>query len=258
MLTNSSKVEASPKKFSGVDVAVHKELAMVRMNDVGTVKIDEVVTVTVKVISVDPPREVKNRDGKSLRKQDCVVGDCDGCGRVVLWEEDVGKMEEGRSYKLRGVTVRSYRGVAYLSVGKDCEILSVEDIGETAEIEEGDLEEKGIVRKVVEGEIDGVMYGEEYEGCIGYSAKVTGDDKVAAECMKCGMWMKRSKCKRLLTARVVVNGSDGKSHTLMMFTDALRTIICEGETNVKRALLSTGMLKFLVDKGDVVYSVQQL
>ena len=154
--------------------------------------------------------------------------------------------------------MRSYRGVVYLSVGKDCEILSVEDIGETAEIEESDLEEKGIVRKVVEGEIDGVMYGEEYEGCISCSAKVTGDDEVAAECTKCGMWMKRSKCKRLLTARVVVNGSDGKSHTLMMFTDALRTIICEGETNVKRALLSTGMLKFLVDKGDVVYSVQQL
>ena len=80
---------------------------------------------------------------------------------------------------------------------------------------------------------------------------VTGGDEVAAECTKCG---KRSK---LMTARVVVDGSDGKRHTLM-FTDALRSIIGEGETNVRRALLSTCKLKFLVEKGDVVYSVQQL
>ena len=258
LLTKSSKVEASPKKFSGVDVAVRKEPAVIKMNDVSTVTIDQAVTVTVKVISVEPPQEVKNRDGKILKKQDCVVGDCDGCGRVVLWEEDVGNMEEGRSYKLKGVTVRSYRGADYLSVGKECEIMSVEDIGETANIQEGDLEEKGIVRKVVEGDIDGVVYVEDYEGCIGCTAKVTGGDEVAAECTKCGMWMKRSKCKRLMTARVVVDGSDGKRHTLMMFTDALKSIIGEGETNVRLALLSTGKLKFLVDKGDVVYSVQQL
>ena len=40
---------------------------------------------------------------------------------------------------------------------------------------------------MVEGEIDGVMYGEEYEGCIGCSAKVTGGDEVAAECTKYGV-----------------------------------------------------------------------
>ena len=85
---------------------------------------------------------------------------------------------------------------------------------------------------------------------------MTGDDEVAAECTKCEM--KRSKCRKFLTARVVVMGGDGKTHMLMMFNDALRTIIAEGETNVKWTLLSTGMLKFLVDKGDVVYSVQQL
>ena len=80
------------------------------------------------------------------------------------------EMEDGRSYKLKGVSVRLYHGVSYLSAGKNCEIVSVEDIGETAEIEEGDPEEEGIVRKMVEGEIDGVVYGEVYERCIGCSA----------------------------------------------------------------------------------------
>ena len=52
----------------------------------------------------------------------------------------------------------------YLSVGKDCEIVDVDDIGETAVVEDGDLEEKGICRKVIEGEIDGVKFADEYDG----------------------------------------------------------------------------------------------
>ena len=252
-------MEASPKKFSDVGVAVRKQPAVIAINDVGSITTDQKVTVTVKVLSVDPPQQVKTRDGKNLGKQDCVVGDSDGCGRVVLWEEDVGKLEEGTSYRLEGATVKSYRGVSYLSAGKNCVIASVEDIGETAAIEEGDLEEKGIVRKVVQGEIDGVMYAEVYEGCIGCSAKVTSKDEVAAKCTKCGMWMKRSKCEKLVTARVIVTEEEnGKKHTLMMFNDALRSIISERAADVRVALLSMGPMKFLVDKGDVVYSVQQL
>ena len=200
----------------------------------------------------------KKKDGSTLRKQDCVIGDSEGCGRVVLWEEDVGKLEEGKSYKLIGLTVRSFRGINYLSAGKDSHIENVTDIGETAQLEDGDLEEKGIVRKVVEGEIDGVLYTDDYEGCIGCNAKVKANDDVVAECTKCGMLMKRSKCKKFLTARVVVVSSDSKHHTLMLFNNVLKTIIGNEETNVKRALLSANTLKFLVDKGDVVYSVQHL
>ena len=74
--------------------------------------------------------------------------------------------------------------------------MSVADIGETAVIQEGDLEEKRIIRKVLEGKIDGV----EYKMSISCSVKVTSDDEIAAECTKCGMVMKRSKCMRFQMA----------------------------------------------------------
>ena len=115
--------------------------ACVALNDLSSLVMGEDVTVTVKVKSVDPPQKVKNTEGNVLKKQDCVVGDADGCGRVVLW---VGKMIKGESYKLIGVTVRSFRGVNYLSVGKDCEIVGVNDIGVTAMVED-DLEEKELL-----------------------------------------------------------------------------------------------------------------
>lgn len=137
------------------------------------------------------------------------MGDSDGCARVVLWEDDVGKMKEGQSYNLKVMIVKSYRGENHLSVGNHGEIVTEEDIGDN--IIEGDLEEKGIV---VESEIDRVMHSVEYEGCLGCSAKVLGDDKVAAECTKCGTFMMNSKCKKLQMGRVVVTSGDGKAHTL--------------------------------------------
>ena len=71
LLTDTSKVEASPKKFDS-SVAVHcqKEPACVALNDLSSLVMGENVTVTVKVKSVDPPQEVKNREGKALKKQD--------------------------------------------------------------------------------------------------------------------------------------------------------------------------------------------
>ena len=168
------------------------------------------------------------------------------------------KVRREKSYKLIGLTVRSFCGVNYLSAGKDSQIENVTDIGETAELEDSDLEKKGIVCKVVEGEIDGVLYTDDYEGCIACNAKVKANDDVVAEYTKCGMLMKRSKCKKFLTACVVVVSGDSKHYMLMLFNNVLRTIIGNEEINVKRALLSEHTLRFLVDKGDVVYSVQHL
>ena len=194
---------------------------------------------------------MKNRNGTLLKKQDCVVGDSEGCGRVVVWEKDVGSIVEGGSYQLVGVAVRSFRGVNYLSVGADSEVVCVDDIGETAAINDSDLTEQGITRKVIKGEIDGVHYSEEYEACISRCAKVKGDDNVLAECGKCGMSMKRSKCKNLVTARVSVTGSDGKLHTVTMFDDVIKSIIGNSGQDVKRALLGAPAFHFNVDKGDI-------
>ena len=58
---------------------------MVSVNDVSSLSMNEKVTVTVKVRSVDPLEEKKNQERRALKKQDCEVGDCNGYCRVVLW-----------------------------------------------------------------------------------------------------------------------------------------------------------------------------
>ena len=80
------------------------------------------------------------------------------------------------------------------------------------------------------------------------------------ECTKCGMAMKRSKCKQFMMARVSVGGSDGKVYMLTMFNNVTMGIIRRWNfwADVKRKLLSAPAMQFNVDRGDIVYSVQKL
>ena len=65
--------------------------------------------------SVTKGEVVSTREGVQVRKQDCYVGDSSGCLKVVLWEDDVGSMETGMSYKVEGAVVKSFDGFKYLS-----------------------------------------------------------------------------------------------------------------------------------------------
>ena len=48
--------------------------------------------------------------------------------RCVLWEAHTDEVEEGNSYKLENVTVRSFNGSKYLSAGEKAVIKSVQGL----------------------------------------------------------------------------------------------------------------------------------
>ena len=97
----------------------------------------QLVTVLVKVICIDEPIEVPG--GKM--KQDVQVGDSTATARVTLWEKEIGKVIVGKSYRLRGMVVREYQGVKFLSTAKEnSEIEETDDVGpvkEKGEVEGG-------------------------------------------------------------------------------------------------------------------------
>ena len=164
-----------------------------------------------------------------------------------MWEKEVGSFSEGNSYKLAGVSVKSFGGSSYLSVGESCKITEVENIGQIADTE---ITESG---KTVEGEIDVVMYSEEYYGCLICKAKVNSDDNITGQCSKCGALMKLSKCSKYATAQVKIDAKD-KVHTLTLFHGAIMSIIqLDGVygDNIARKLLSAPPLRFNVDRKDV-------
>ena len=82
------------------------ELGCVEMSsleDIGSVKVNDLVICTGKVVKAEKPCQVtsQGQDKKRLIKQDCTIADAKGTVRVVLWEEDVGYLSLGKSYKYR-------------------------------------------------------------------------------------------------------------------------------------------------------------
>ena len=61
---------------------------------------------------------------------------------IVLWENDIGKLDKGRCYKLTNMLVREYAHVKYLSMSESAVVNKIEDIGEViSEDEDLDLGE---------------------------------------------------------------------------------------------------------------------
>ena len=106
LVKSSTIAEKSPKKVK-VETMVANENGMEMMvNKLGEVKNYQAVSVVVKIMRVDDEEKLTN--GKC--KQDVIVADSTGSVTCVLWEGDIGMMEEKRSYRLQNVCVNSFRG----------------------------------------------------------------------------------------------------------------------------------------------------
>ena len=61
---------------------------------------NEKVDAVVQVMNRSAPVQIKTKDRKKLTKQDCVASDASGTIRIVLWERNVGVLQENESYQL--------------------------------------------------------------------------------------------------------------------------------------------------------------
>lgn len=113
--------------------------------------------VACKVVKVNDVEKVtkKKEGGKELGKQELVIGDEAGSCRLVLREEDVQSLEEGKSYLLRDVGVRTFWVNKYLSYSKTSTKENANDL-EVNDDEVGWEETEHSVR-VASGEISAVI-----------------------------------------------------------------------------------------------------
>ena len=66
-------------------------------------------------------------DVKGYRKQDVRVRDASGTVKFTLWGNEIGSMEEGKSYKISRAIVKEYNGEKYLSPSRE---VLIEEIGD--------------------------------------------------------------------------------------------------------------------------------
>jgi hypothetical protein len=67
----------------------------ITIDELSTLSVNQLVTVKGKIVKVYASADVKSKNGKTLTKQDCMLRDTSDTCRIVMWQQDVGKLITG-------------------------------------------------------------------------------------------------------------------------------------------------------------------
>ena len=103
MLKSGSGIKESPRKIDVSMLIVENKTSSgeITLDQLPEMEIFTKVIATVKVVQVNDAVQLSEK-----MKQDVVVADECATSRVTLWEEQVGALEQGRSYILKNFVVR--------------------------------------------------------------------------------------------------------------------------------------------------------
>ena len=256
-MNKRSKVMSSPRKLSLGDVVVPLGRT-VKISDIASLTGSQEIEVKCKVVKVNEVSAVKKSgDGKEPRNQDVIIADETGSCRLVLWEDDVNSLEEGKSYCLLDMGVRRYGAMKYLSftVKSSKEMIDLENVNE----EDATGEESEDSGHVVSGEISAVISTSEYLSCKFCHSKVVSEDDVFAECTKCFAVMKLSYYTETKSAKFVVTDESSNCDTTLLAFEPVLSRIVDGVSgrNLSIKLLKASSKSFRFNNRNVVYSIQE-
>ena len=158
-----------------------------------------------------------------------------------LWERDVGKLDEGKSYKLVNMLVRCYKGCNYLSFSTDG------SAHETTDVDTGSIDTECSIPHEVQKctfQIIGVSKLASYVSCIACKSKVDNMMNTIGICSKCTLTQKLAHCSEEHVAKLhlkQLGSHDDTPHTVAnAFGKAIGAITgAPSETPTEAALLDS-------------------
>ncbi len=76
------------------------------------------IDLLVKVIEINPSKEVTTKDGKTHNVAEVLVGDETGCVLLSLWDENIEKVKVGQTLSIKNGYVSLFRGSIRLNIGR--------------------------------------------------------------------------------------------------------------------------------------------
>ena len=206
---------------------------------------------------IQSPVELRTREGKILKKQDCTLSDAMKAIRVVLWNEYIGRLVKDQCYHLDNVTIRLYGNVKYLSFSTSSLANIIEDIGDVTETAEEDLPPS--TGSKISGEIIAIESFEQFKSCIKCNGKIDARNENIGQCTKCNCMMKLVKCQESGVVKLIIQDSSNTNRTVIAFTEqVLKITNSSNMENVVEELLSVGTIKVTVNEKMIVTSADVL
>ena len=225
---------------------------VVTTEDLPAIAVNETISIVGKIVHVDQPIEINSKKGQKLTKQDCLLKDTKSTCRIVLWEENVGKLTRGTSIKLHNVKVKEYNGMRYLSLVADNsqleELNNITDISDDEEDEPSSSSQLVLSQPaidVVTGEIIAVQSICDYLSCTScQGGTVHTVNPVIGKCAKCTATVKLSKCIHSKSARIVISYSNDVKYYLTIYSDQLEVLLDGEKECTEENLLMTSIHTF--------------
>ena len=125
LVKGGTKIYSSTKKFDVSAVEFQNAEAMnIILNQVDEIEVYTIISVDVKVASCGEPVTLGTR-----RKQEVKVVDTTAWAVVQLWEDNIGLLVEGHSYKLKQFRIVEYENVKSIAMcWEGSETLSIEEL----------------------------------------------------------------------------------------------------------------------------------
>ena len=186
------------------------------MNAVQEIPDGKQISVLVQVQKIGERQEVK----QALFKQDATLADKTGHIQLTLWQNDIDKLEEGKTYRLQNLIVKSFSGRKYLSTPKAGLSSTLEEDMEDVVC---DPDTSSLTEELV-AEVVGVADVDTRKGCIKCRSTVDEIDHNTGICSRCSMTQRLDRCPKELVVKLVIRDEEKKLHTLMAFQNQIRKI----------------------------------
>ena len=224
LLKNTTQILQSPKVLTVSNLEFETNTpTTISLQDIEQRNVYERITVNVKISKKFAPELVAT--GK--KKQDVIVCDATGTGRVTLWEENVDKLKENSSYTLENFMVREYNTTKYLGMSlQGSQVILIDDIGEVKQLDDVDstqIQECMIIR---------VSHLETHKICFRCNARVEpSSSSTLGRCTKleCAMLQRYDVCHDQLSAKMLFMDKSKKIYSLMAYGEVVRDLAGAGD-----------------------------
>lgn len=226
-----------------VDISTVVNTSPTELAAITKLKVNSRVTVEIKVIGIKDPSET----GEGQKIQDTYVADKTGQCRVTMWEDKVGKVEMGKSYRFCGFLVREFRGEKHITTPKEGSCIEVIDDIPNFPIA-GLPESKNVT-------IIGVKEVNRYRSCFECGSRVTvheGEDDIG-HCSKCKMTQRLSETRYVIMAKFIVKTMDGEKIPVCAFGKTLMDIMETNEDVTAELLIKSKPFTMQHTDGTIFY-----
>lgn len=201
------------------------------------VQAGQLLSVSALVTNLSAITVVKKRNtGENLTVRECQLTDPTGSIKLVLWQSFVEKVEEGQTYKLTNLRLKTENSKASLvTTQSGCAIDKCEEFPNL-----NPPKQLPSTKKTERLEMLGTTNVSSYQVCTNCNKKVTLDAaKKTVKCSKCNITVNKRKCTRQFFARVIMKCKEIKIPFTFFHNSLVALVGIYNQTNQPQVDIST-------------------